>query len=77
MVHIDYLPRVGDLERLGWIISVTPMPWIVSRLCINAFCTYGGVTLFKILGDDAQLFHAPEVLEREVSILVVEAQEFS
>ena len=36
-----------------------------------------GVTLFEILGDNAQLFHALEALEREVSILVVEAQEFS
>ena len=71
MVHRDYLPRVGDLARLVWGISRAPTPWFASRIGVNTCCTYGGVTLFKLLGYDAQLFHASEALEREVYMLVV------
>ena len=77
MVHQDYLLRVGELAMLVWGSFGDPMPWFASRLGIHAFCTRGGVTLFELFGDDAKLFHAPEALRREVSILVVEAQEFS
>ena len=38
---------------------------------------WGGVKICKLIGDYAQLCHAPDALEIEVSILVVEAQEFS
>ena len=65
------------MARLVWGISGVPKLWFASRLGIRACCTRGGVTLFVILGDDAQLCHAPEVLEREVPILVVKVQEFS
>ena len=51
--------------------------WFASILVINACCPCGGVTLCKIIGYDAQICHAPKALEREVSILVVEAKEFS
>ena len=60
-----------------WGISGSTTQWFVSRLGIYACRTYGGVTLFELLGDNAQLCYSPEALEREVSILVVEAQEFS
>ena len=71
------MPRVGDLEILVWGLSGLPTPWFTSRLGIHACHTRWGVTLFELLGDDAQLCHAPEALEREVSIFVVEAQGFS
>ena len=71
------MPRVGDLVRLVWGLSGAPTPWFASKLVIHTCHTFGGVTLFELIGDDTQLFHASEVLEREVSILVVEAQEFS
>ena len=71
------MPRIGDLERLGWGISGAPTPWFASILGIHACHTCGVVTLFELLGVDAQFFHAPEALERELFILVVEVQEFS
>ena len=55
-------------------IYKAPMPWFISRLGIHACCACGGVTFFKSIREDAQLFHAPEALERDVSILVAEAQ---
>ena len=72
MVHRDYLLMVGYLARLVWGISGAPMPWSTSRLGIHSCLTCGGVTLFEILGYDAQLCHASGALEREVSITVVE-----
>ena len=48
-----------------------------GRIYIHACHTCGGVILFELLVDDTQLLHAPESLEREVYILVVEVQEFS
>ena len=77
MVHQDYLPRVGDFARLERGISGSPTPWFASRLGIHACHTCGGVTLLELLWYEAQLCHAPEALEREVPILVVEAQLFS
>ena len=77
MVHREYLPRFGDLSRLVWGLYGAPTPWFASILGIHACRTCGGVIIFKLPVDDAQLFHALEVLEREVSIIVVEAQKFS
>ena len=77
MVHQDYLPMVGDFARLGRGLSGLPTPWFASRRGINACHTHGGVTIFELLGDDAQLYHVPEALERELDIFVVEAQELS
>ena len=74
MVHRYNLPGVGDLARIVWGLSRAPVPWFAIRLDIHACCTCGGVTILEILGYDVQLFHAPESLEIEVSILVVEAQ---
>ena len=67
------MPRVGDLERLGWGLYGAPTPWFASILGIHACHTCGVVTLFELLGGDDQLSHVPGVIEREVSIIVVEA----
>ena len=63
-----------DLETLVWGLYGAPTTWFASRLGINAFRTCGGITLFELIGDDAQLCHTPEALEREVSILLMEVQ---
>ena len=54
-----------------WITHTMVCVWLDIHTCY----TCGGVTIFKLLGDDTQLCHVPEAIEREVSILVVEAQE--
>ena len=77
MVHRYNLPGVGDLARIVWGLSGAPIPWFASRLGIHSYCACGGVTLYKLLGYDAQLCHALEALQRKVSIIVVEAQELS
>ena len=56
-----------------WGLSGAPTPCFVSILGIHACRTRWGVTIFELLGDYAQLCHVPEELEREVSIIVVEA----
>ena len=68
---------IDDLERLVSGLSGAPTPWFTSRIVIHACHRCGGIKLFELLGDDSKLCHAPEALEREASILVVEAQELS
>ena len=59
---------------LLWGLPGVPTPCFAIRLGIHACHTCRGVTLFELLEGDAQLCHALEALEREVPILVVEAQ---
>ena len=58
------MSRVGELAKIVWGLSGSTTLWYEIRIGIHACHTFGGVTLLELLGDDSQLFHAPEALER-------------